>query len=244
MEYGDKFKKAVFGGFDREDVLRCFEEMSTRNAEELEAVRKELAREKAAKQELEGKYADASQQLSQCREQLDAVAKENEEWKARQEAMQKEMQSLKALNSELSVKRGILEENNRSMKKRIEELEEKENSEKASFEIGEMMVEAKKTADHIISRANEKADSIRATASGEAKKAAEKLSGVREQLSRVGADFRKYSADVLQGLKDLDRQLEHSRAELLGEKEAAAPEQPAQKEESAGKNPYEFLFRK
>ena len=47
MEYGDKFKKAVFGGFDRDDVIRCFEEMNARNTEELENTRKELAREKA-----------------------------------------------------------------------------------------------------------------------------------------------------------------------------------------------------
>ena len=93
MEYGDKFKKAVFGGFDRDDVIRCFEEMNARNTEELENTRKELAREKAARQELEGKYAEASSQLTQCREQLEAVSGENEERKTRLEAMQKEMQS-------------------------------------------------------------------------------------------------------------------------------------------------------
>ena len=27
MEYGEKFKKSVFGGFDRQDVLRCLDEM-------------------------------------------------------------------------------------------------------------------------------------------------------------------------------------------------------------------------
>lgn len=222
MEYGDKFKKAVFGGFDREDVIRCFEEMNARNTEELEAIKKELAREKSARQELEAKYQETSEQLTQCREQLDAVSQENEERKTRQETMQKEMQSLKALNSELSVKRGILEENNRSMKKRIEELEDQQNSEKASFEIGEMMLEAKKTADHIIGRANDKAVLIRETAAKEAKKAAEKLSGVRGQLAQAGENFRKYSADVLQGLKDLDQQLEHSQEELTQEKEPAS----------------------
>ena len=106
MEYGDKFKKAVIGGFDRDDVIRCFEEMSAHNAEELERMRKELDREKAAHREYEEKYNEASSQLAQCREQLEAVSKENEEQKSRQETMQKEMQSLKALNSELSVKRG------------------------------------------------------------------------------------------------------------------------------------------
>lgn len=235
MEYGDKFKKAVFGGFDRDDVIRCFEEMNARNTEELENTRKELAREKAARQELEGKYAEASSQLTQCREQLKAVSGENEERKTRLEAMQKEMQSLKALNSELSVKRGILEENNRTMKKRIQELEDQQNSEKASFEIGEMMLEAKKTADHIIGKANDRAVLIRETAAREAKKAAEKLSGVRQQLSQAGENFRKYSVDVLRSLQDLDQQLEHSQEDLMKEdpaEESRAPEQPA---ETAGK---------
>lgn len=233
MEYGDKFKKAVFGGFDREDVIRCFEEMNARNTEELEAVKKELAKEKSARQDIESKYQEASQQLSQCREQLDTVSQENEERKTRQEAMQKEMQSLKALNSELSVKRGILEENNRSMKKKIEELENQQNAEKVSFEIGEMMLEAKKTADHIIGRANDKAVQIRETAAQEAKKAAEKLSGVRGQLAQAGENFRKYSADVLQGLKDLDQQLEHSQDELTQEKEE--PQKASEKEQTQNK---------
>ena len=78
MEYGDKFKKAVFGGFDRDDVIRCFEEMNARNTEELENTRKELAREKAARQELEGKYADASSQLTHCRGQVETVSRVNE----------------------------------------------------------------------------------------------------------------------------------------------------------------------
>ena len=231
MEYGDKFKKAVIGGFDRDDVIRCFEEMSAHNAEELERMRKELDREKAAHREYEEKYNEASSQLAQCREQLEAVSKENEEQKSRQETMQKEMQSLKALNSELSVKRGILEENNRTMKKRIQELEDQQNSEKASLEIGEMMLEAKKTADHIIGKANDRAVLIRETAAKEAKKAAEKLSGVREQLSQAGENFRKYSADVLRGLQDLDQQLEHSQGDLMKEEpeeENKAPEQPAE----------------
>ena len=60
MEYGDKFKKAVIGGFDRDDVIRCFEEMSAHNAEELERMRKELDREKAAHREYEEKYNEPS----------------------------------------------------------------------------------------------------------------------------------------------------------------------------------------
>ena len=43
MEYGDKFKKAVFGGFSRQDVLHCIEELNTQHTEELEAERAEKA---------------------------------------------------------------------------------------------------------------------------------------------------------------------------------------------------------
>ena len=60
-----------------------------------------------------------------------------------------------------------MEENNRTLKARVEELEEEKSGRKTSIEIGEMMVEAKKTADGILSRASRQADAAHASAEAE-----------------------------------------------------------------------------
>ena len=57
MEYGEKFRKSAFGGFKRQDVLQCIEELNahhTEALEEKEAEKKELSEQlQALTEELE-----------------------------------------------------------------------------------------------------------------------------------------------------------------------------------------------
>lgn len=277
MEYGDKFKKSVFGGFDRRNVLQCIEELNARNAEELETERAEkeelqrqleelraqLETQQKANVELAAQNEARTRDFAECQEKIERAITSSNELKEQLEAQQKELQALKAANSELAVKRSLLEENNRALKARVEELEEEREGRKVSFEIGEMMVEAKKTADSIVSRASEKADAAHTALEAETVGISARLAEIRTQLSAAADDFKAYSGNIIRSLEEMQRTIEESRNRLTqpvqtavsGERgpqkspasSAPAPRQQLQKprtETKDPKSPYGFLFRK
>ncbi len=228
MEYGDKFKKSVFGGFDRRDVLQCIEELNAHNAEELEAERAEkeelrrqmedlraqLEAQRAVNAELTAQNEARTRDFAECEEKIERAIASSSELKAQLDTQQKELQALKAANSELAVKRSLLEENNRALKARIEELEEEREGRKASFEIGEMMVEAKKTADSIVSRASQKADAAHTALEAETAGISARLAEIRTQLSAASDDFKAYSGNIIRSLEEMQRTIEESRSRL------------------------------
>ncbi len=242
MEYGDKFKKAVFGGFNREDVLRCFEEMNAKNTEELETVqqerdtaRRELSAQTERADTLEADKKRLEEELTACKTALAEAQAEVQQTKEELDRQKKEMQSLKALNSELSVKRGILEENNRSLKKQMEELSDHSAEKNPSLEIGDLMVEAKKTADQILMRAQQKSDQT----DQEILERTRKINSYAEQFAQKMAEFREKVRKETEAVNIRFENLEKEAASMLaGFKEQAGAE------ENREKNPYGFLFRK
>ncbi len=140
------------------------------------------------------------------------------------------------------------------LKARVEELESNQANRKVSFEIGEMMLEAKKTADGIVSRANEKADAAQTALEAETLGISARLAEIRRQLSAASEEFKTYSGSILQSLEEMQRTIEESRSRLA-QPPAAPPPKPAApasrpqqppkpRTESRDKNPYSFLFRK
>lgn len=267
MEYGDKFKKAVFGGFSRQDVLHCIEELNTQHTEELEAERAEkaslqqqvtelqaqLAAAQKANEELAAQNEARSRDFAQCEEKINKAIEISNEQKAQIEAQQKELQTLKAANSELSVKRSLLEENNRALKERVEELEAEQQEKKAGIEIGEMMVEAKKAADSIISRASQRAEAAHSAVEAETAGISARLAEIRSQLSAAAEDFKTYSGSIIRSLEEMQRTIDESRERLAHPETAKSmppaksvpARQPASKlQTSESKNPYGFLFKK
>ena len=198
MEYGEKFKKSVFGGFNRQNVLQCIEELNARSAEELEA-------KEAEKEQLEAQVKDLEARL-------DVQRKTNEELMAQKEA-------------------------------RVEELEEAQSGKKAGFEIGEMMVEAKKTADSIVNRASRQADAAHTVIEAETAGISARLAEIRAQLSAAGEDFKVYSGNILRSLEEMQRTIEESRQRLA--QPVKGPKKDAGKAAGKGnKDPYGFLFQK
>lgn len=262
MEYGEKFKKSIFGGFNRQNVLQCIEELNARSAEELEA-------KEAEKEQLEAQVKDLEARLdvqrktneelmaqkeardrdfAEFQEKIDRAIAASNELKNQLELQQKEIQTLKAANSELSVKKGLLEENNRVLKARVEELEEAQSGKKAGFEIGEMMVEAKKTADSIVNRASRQADAAHTVIEAETAGISARLAEIRAQLSAAGEDFKVYSGNILRSLEEMQRTIEESRQRLA--QPVKGPVGQGSKKEAGkaagkgNKDPYGFLFQK
>ena len=258
MEYGEKFRKSAFGGFKRQDVLQCIEELNahhTEALEEKEAEKKELSEQlQALTEELEEqkrmteKNEARTRDFAECQEKIERAIVASSELKNQLESQQKEIQALKAANSELSVKRSLLEENNRTLKARVEELEEEKSGRKTSIEIGEMMVEAKKTADGILSRASRQADAAHASAEAETAGISARLAEIRTQLSEASEDFKTCSASIIRSLSQMQRSIDDSRTRLsqlnVPEEKPAKPAPASKPSVRDPKSPYSFLFKK
>ena len=146
------------------------------------------------------------------------------------------------------MKRSLLEENNRTLKARVEELEEEKSGRKTSIEIGEMMVEAKKTADGILSRASRQADAAHASAEAETAGISARLAEIRTQLSEASEDFKTCSASIIRSLSQMQRSIDDSRTRLsqlnVPEEKPAKPVPASKPSVRDPKSPYSFLFKK
>ena len=65
MESGEKFKKAVIGGFDKADVMNYFEKMQKKHREETAALKEELALLRQSTSALQTQCSDQSDPIEE-----------------------------------------------------------------------------------------------------------------------------------------------------------------------------------
>lgn len=272
MEYGEKFKKAVFGGFDRQDVLKCFEEVNEEHQKTVarfqratEELQKENDSLKAKTEELQKEADDLKTQLEELKkaseekeqaaaereEKYNGLLENNKRLSGRVDELQREVASQKALNSKLAVKRDLLESNNKQLNAKVQELNEQQAKEKASLEIGEIMMEAKTAADKILARAHEKSAKLKEATKQETSQVEKQFDQTREKLIATMDSFKAFSADVLQDFEKLQKDLKSAKAHICEEDaKSEAPKEekevePAPKPEEPKKGfKADFLFRK
>lgn len=273
MEYGEKFKKSVFGGFNRQDVLKCFEEVNDehqktvarfqRATEDLqkendvlkaksEEHQKESDEQKSQLENLKKVVAEKEQAVVELEEKLNGLLENNKRLSARAEELQREVASQKALNSKLVMRRDVLEANNKQLSAKLQEFNEKQTKEKASLEIGEIMMEAKDAADKIVARAHEKSNKLNELTKQEATQAEKQFDQTREKLTATMDSFKKFSAEVVRDLEKLQNDLKNAKLHIYEEHGKSEPPQeekvvdfaPKVAEEPKKGFKTDFLFRK
>lgn len=217
MEYGEKFKKSIFGGFDRQDVLRCLEEMQQQSHAEIEKLRIEM---ESIRQERDTLRLRFGEQELLLREQTDTLARTEEsvaamttacrEAETRCESLQKELSTQKALSSELLMKKNVLEENCRRLTVRVQELEEK-NNERAALALGELMVEAKVNAGRIEEEARQRAAESDAVLTARCEEADRRLEDLKARVGRTMDTLRALCDAAVADMEQLNDQLEDCR---------------------------------
>ena len=221
MEYGEKFKKSVFGGFDRQDVLRCLEEMQQQSHAEIEKLREEAA---SLQQQRDMLQRTISEQTDQLREQAAALAAAEEQIavlteakkqsESRCEALQRELSAQKALNTELLMKKNVLEENCRRLTAQNEELTAKNQElagqidERAALALGELMVEAKVNANRIEERARQRAAESDAVVTA-------RCEGVDMRLAELQSrSFQQMCAAAVQSIRQISGEVDQCRKDV------------------------------
>ncbi len=244
MQYGDKFKKSLFGGFRKKDVLKCFEELDAVHQAELSAaynkceeVKNELTLTKISLETMTKALADKNEICNEQSKRIITLEEEKKTLSETVETLSREILEHKALNSKLSMSQTVLEKNLRELEKNSTE----DALEKAKYEIGEIMLEAKTTADKIVSRAEEKSDRLEETVKVETAKTGARFDKARDKIESAIESFKSLSTDVVSGMQELSRNLKSARANITGE-------EPAEKKELASEIKKifksDFLFRK
>ncbi len=244
MQYGEKFKKSLFGGFKKKDVLKCFEELDNLHQTELsmaydkcEEVKNELTITKLSLETMTKALADKNKIVDEQSKKIITLEEEKKTLSETVEALSREILEHKALNSKLSMSQKVLENN----LKELEKNSTKDAFEQAKYEIGEIMMEAKTTADKIVSRAEEKSDRLSQTVEFETAKTGVRFDKAREKIENAIESFKSLSTDVVSGMQDLSRNLKSARANITGEE---APEKKELGAELKKIFKSDFLFRK
>lgn len=227
MEYGEKFKKSVFGGFDRQDVLRCLEEMQQQSHAEIEKLREEVT---ALQQQRDMLQKAVSEQTDQLREQASALSAAEEQItvltevrkqaESRCEALQRELSAQKALNTELLMKKNVLEENCRRLTAQNEELSAKNQElagqidERATLALGELMVEAKVNANRIEERARQRAAESDAVVTARCEGVDMRLAELQSRLERAAGSFQQMCAAAVQSIRQISGEVDQCRKDV------------------------------
>lgn len=95
----------IFGGFDRQDVLRCMEEMDQAHRKELEEARAALAAEQQARQELERTVAEQGAQSAETRRLTAALEQSETALRAARQELDRKSQRLDQLERETAALR-------------------------------------------------------------------------------------------------------------------------------------------
>ncbi|MDD6033123.1 MAG: hypothetical protein PUC47_06505 [Oscillospiraceae bacterium] len=246
MEYGEKFKKSVFGGFDRQDVLRCLEEMQQQSHAEIEKLREESA---SLQQQRDMLQRTVSEQTDQLREQAAALAAAEEQItvltearkqaESRCEALQRELSAQKALNTELLMKKNVLEENCRRLTAQNEELTAKNQElagqidERAALALGELMVEAKVNANRIEERARQRAADSDAVVTARCEGVDMRLTELQSRLERAAESFQQMCAAAVQNIRQISSEVDRCREDVRETIPVSAPASDPAEEASA-----------
>lgn len=229
MEYGGRFRRAFFGGFRKKDVLKCFDEFSAEKADEindlnqqLEEVRKQLSEKESAlaeaeeaqtrtaseKEELEQKLTACETELQQQREFAQA-AKE-----AREKAEAESKASLQLLK-ERDVKIAFLTDKSQALAQKLEESERKgKKYDDLSVEIGEMMLEAKHSAELIIRQAQERSAQMAAETGHEVDRLSADLTLFLQQLNHIKATMHSLTDGVDTRIQSLEASISTTQASI------------------------------
>lgn len=213
MEENIAFKTAAVGGFEKRAVLDYIYETSEKHQQEVEALLQKIEetnfeRENHASevQALNSRILEMEETLSSASNELESGTEKHDELIDQNVSLKNEIQSLKEQlknkDSEIAQKTKELDD----VAANTKELEAKRDEiEKASYQLGRVMLDARADADIIVSNAQEQARGITSGAEGEVDKiytraeeeAEEILSSARAQADEILAETEIVSQEKL-----------------------------------------------
>lgn len=125
MNYSGNFKKAVIGGFDKEDVFKFFTKYDEDHKKETEELNRQISELKKEADQKREKEEQLESQISLLREEKDSLELSLAGKEEELEQLKKDVQSLRAFNSEVSMKKSVLENHNNRLAEEKSAMEKK-----------------------------------------------------------------------------------------------------------------------
>ena len=245
MEYGNRFKRSLFGGFRRQDVLKCFDEFSAEKTDEIAELNRQI-------QELQGQLSDRDEKLGSAEKEAAQIREEQENLREKLAECEKilEIQKTQLLSvgdakskaeseskasiqllKERDVKIAFLEDKAKKLTLKLEESERKgQKYDSLSIEIGEMMLEAKASAEAIIHQAEAKSEQVTADTTQAVGQLSADLTLFLQQLNHIKATMHTLTDGVDTKIQSLEASIS-STQDNLSAFQKSRPVSPKRKEE-------------
>lgn len=209
------FKKSLFGGFKREEVLEYVDGMSTQYQQEIENLNIELRRSAAEKAQLEADLDDLKHQLQKQQEQIEKLEQvlckqktDNDRLQELNIAVDKNAKEVHAQNVELG----------RQLNQAREELEQKtarlEQIEEVGFNAEKVMAEANSRATTVLADANNRAASMLTDAG---KQSRESVENARKKAEEIVAKATEEADHLRLAAQDFNQQSKRKMDDLAAE---------------------------
>lgn len=209
------FKKSLFGGFKREEVLEYVDGMSTQYQQEIENLNIELRRSAAEKAQLEADLDDLKHQLQKQQEQIEKLEQvlckqktDNDRLQELNIAVDKNAKEVHAQNVELG----------RQLNQAREELEQKttrlEQIEEVGFNAEKVMAEANSRATTVLADANNRAASMLTDAGRQSR---ESVENARKKAEEIVAKATEEADHLRLAAQDFNQQSKRKMDDLAAE---------------------------
>ncbi|MDR2655918.1 MAG: hypothetical protein LBC56_07635 [Oscillospiraceae bacterium] len=180
------FKASVFGGFNRNDVLKYVDELSGKYTKEINNVTKQVKEAEDARSALEEQLYQRDEELAKLRETIAGQDKETDELKKRIVLMHNEITRSKSALRQKELENAILAEKNKQLSYKIENFTFKSYKYDALNEkIGETVSEAKRQAEMMLGYARSYTKTLIEEAKTSVNSAAESLSAFQSDLDSL-----------------------------------------------------------
>ena len=239
-----KFKKSLFGGFRRRDVLQFIEEFAGEKADEIhdltEKVNQLQTKLNDTQAELQTRCAERNQ-IATERAELEERAKNQEERLAVvEEELAKVTSESKAslqLLKERDVKIAFLEDKAQKLTIKLEACESKSRKyDKLSVEIGEMILEAKQSAEVIIRQAEHRSAELTAETDAAVDSLSADLQCFLQQLGQIKTNLHTMLGNVDSQIETIENSLYTAKSQIKNfQSSKPAPKQQGTAEQDAPK---------
>ncbi|MDF2566546.1 MAG: hypothetical protein K0R90_2 [Oscillospiraceae bacterium] len=216
MEHSGNFKKSLFGGFKRKDVLAYIDEMTQEHHASEQELVLEIDNLKKKSEELGQEIQGTKNDNKTLAEELLLKQQENEKFLSDFDELKKEIESLKfkleSAHVDIDVKTremNSLKEQNRQFQFRAEALEIKNKKyDQFNVELSDMLLESKHVADGIVSNAKSEAEEILDRAKKRAKDMTRDADNAVQMLGYQLTNLEQELSDIKKGVSSSTQKLQ------------------------------------
>jgi len=203
------FKSALFGGFNKKNVLQYIEQLNIRAQTELRSMEERLEQINQERNDFAGQFYEKDRTIEALEKSLEQQQADNLSLGETVEKMDQELAHYKGAVRQKDYDIRVLEEKNKQLSFKLESFMYKSRRyDELNEAVGEAITEAKRTADQIVKESNRQATAIANAAQKELDKISAKLMAFKGEVSNLKAHVSRVDRDILQQLGEMNQVLD------------------------------------